>query len=66
MNICNDGHDKIVHSRNKCPVCQLINDYEKNKSELENMIKDLKDDRNYLEDRVYKLEGDIDKLYGIT
>lgn len=36
MNICSDwSHSEIVHTENKCPLCEALKEVEKLKEELE-------------------------------
>jgi len=71
MEICSNGHKKIVHDEWECPVCaeqdnvyelkQEIEGNQKTITDLENKITDLENKIDELEDIISELESEKEK-----
>lgn len=51
VNICNAKHDEIVYEGHQCPICQMIEDYERDIDDLHDQIENLKDEIKSLEEQ---------------
>ena len=64
MNLCSDGHEEIVHSDRRCPLCDTISEYNEEQDEvlkLKEMFSDLKSEYEELQsdhkELQYRMEG---------
>ena len=46
MNLCNSGHDEIVHEGNTCPICELIERFTEEIGDLEEQVVELEETIN--------------------
>lgn len=56
MELCNDGHDEIVHESRQCPVCEAHMKIDS----LNDRIDNLKDQIAELDSEVVNLQSDLE------
>lgn len=55
MYLCDDHHEEICYEKDKCPMCKLTENFERE-------IKDLEAEINELELEISRLENKIEEL----
>lgn len=43
MEICSDNHDEIVHTSRKCPLCEVLDLYNDQRSDIEQLEQEIED-----------------------
>ena len=58
MDICEDGHDRIVHAERHCPLCEMKKEFD----EAETKITELRADIEKAEEDYSELETKYEKI----